>query len=159
MSKKKKPRSPICSKRSEGVPQSPWKPHKSKEDHFLLWNYTPKNSERKKIVEKIHPKKKIFLKMTFVKNISTSKKNLKKISTSNYFFWTLIFFQKWNFIFFRMDFFDYFFSLRFFFGGGVISKEKLVLFRFMGFSGRFRHSFTLFGANINFSVIYGVVMD
>ena len=44
-----------------------------------------------------------------------------------------------------MDFFDYFFRSDFFWG--VISKQKLVLFPFMGFSGRFRHSFTLFGAN------------
>ena len=49
------------------------------------------------------------------------------------------------FHFFGWIFSTFFFRSEFFWG--VISKQKLVLFRFMGFSGRFRHSFTLFGAN------------
>ena len=75
------------------------------------------------------------------------------------------FFRSWDFfrnvIFKNIFFSDGFFRLFFFrseFFGGVVSKQKLVLFRFMGFSGRFRHSFTPFGANFgsgtNFSVIY-----
>ena len=134
----------------------PENPINRKRTNFCFETTPPKNSERKKNSRKNPSEKKIFLKMTFLKKISTSKKNLKKISTSNYFFWNSDFFSEMKFskiFFFRMDFFDYFFSLRFFWG--VISKEKLVLFRFMGFSGRFRHSFTLFGANfgscINFS--------
>ena len=60
------------------------------------------------------------------------------------------FFKK-NFSF-RMDFFDYFFGWAFF--GGVASMQKLVYFRFMRFSGRFRPSFTPFGANYGFPVLW-----
>ena len=60
-------------------------------------------------------------------------------------------FQKY---FFRMDFFRLFF-FRWEFFGGVVSMQKLVLFRFMRFSERFRHSFTSFGANFK---IWGVRM-
>ena len=65
-------------------------------------------------------------------------------------FFRMGFFKK-NFSF-RMDFFDYFFRLSIF--GGVASMQKLVYFRFMRFSGRFRHSFTPFGANYGFPVLW-----
>ena len=87
--------------------------------------------------------------MTFLKNLNFEKKSEKKSqlrkknNLDSDFFSEMKFFQKYIFfgwifsiIFFRSDFF-----------WGVISKQKLVLFPFMGFSGRFRHSFTLFGAN------------
>ena len=142
-------RSEICSKQGEGVPESSWKPHKWKEDQFLLRNYTPKKIWAKKIIEKIHPEKYIFLK--------------------NFHFWKkirvqIIFFRSWDFfadffsklrffrnvifknIFFSAGFFRLFFFRSEFFGG-VVSKQKMVLFRFMGFSGRFRHSFAPFGPN------------
>ena len=148
MCTEKKPRSPICSKRGEGVPKSPWKPHKSKEDQFLLRNYTPKKFWAKKKSRK-NPSKKNE-KMSFLKNIIFFWVGFifYFFESKKFFFSKLRFFQKWHFskiFFFRMDFFDYFFRSEFF--GGVVSKQKMVLFRFMGFSGRFRHSFTLFGAN------------
>ena len=60
---------------------------------------------------------------------------------------------------FQKDFFfsDGFFRLFFFgwaFFGGVASMQKLVYFRFMRFSGRFRPSFTPFGANYGFPVLW-----
>ena len=71
------------------------------------------------------------------------------------FLWTPFFFSKLRFFsempFFKNIFFSNgFFRLLFFrseFFWGVDSIQKLVLFRFMKFSGRFRHSFTPFGAN------------
>ena len=59
---------------------------------------------------------------------------------------------------FQQYFFSGFFRLFFFrweFFGGVASMQKLVLFRVMRFSERFRHSFTSFGANF---WIWGVRM-
>ena len=60
--------------------------------------------------------------------------------------------------FFKNVFFSNgFFRLLFFrseFFWGVESIQKLVLFRFMKFSGRFRHSFTPFGANFGFKLFY-----
>ena len=68
-------------------------------------------------------------------------------------------FQKY---FFSDGFFStIFFPLRIFWGVG--SMQKLVLFRFIGFAERFRHSFTSFGANLciwyAIAAIYGVVTD
>ena len=86
--------------------------------------------------------------MPFLKKSQLRKKKLfglKKIKNKSDSKKYYIFQKLHFFIFFWMDFFDFFFGSEFFWD--VISKQKLVLFRFMGFSGRFRHSFTLFGAN------------
>ena len=76
-----------------------------------------------------------------------SRKNINFFSESNFFFEVEIFSEMSFFknIFFSDGFFRLFFFRSEFFGGAV-SKRKLVLFRFMGFSGRFGHSFAPFGA-------------
>ena len=112
-------RSEICSKQGEGVPESSWKPHKSKEDQFLLRNYTPKKFWAKKKSRK-NPSKKNE-KMSFLKNIIFFWVGFifYFFESKKFFFSKLRFFQKWHFskIFFsRMDFFDYFFSAQNFLG-------------------------------------------
>ena len=65
-------------------------------------------------------------------------------------------FSEWDFSK-RIFLFGWIFSTIFFgwaFFGGVASIQKLVYFRFMRFSGRFRPSFTPFGANYGFPVLW-----
>ena len=58
-----------------GVPESLWKPHKSKEDQFLHRSYTPKKFSAKKNSRKKSIRKKYFWKMPFLKFILKFMKN------------------------------------------------------------------------------------
>jgi len=112
-------RSEICSKQGEGVPESSWKPHKSKEDQFLLRNYTPKKFWAKKKSRK-NPSKKNE-KISFLKNIIFFWVGFifYFFESKKFFFSKLRFFQKWHFskiFFFEWIFSTIFFSLRIFWG-------------------------------------------
>ena len=108
-----------------------WKPHKSKEDNFLHRIYIEKknlSSEKKNWHrEKFWEKKLEFSKML--------KKSIFFMKFSYEIFDFFDIFENFNF------FFDFFFRCRFFFSElrfffSIDSMQKIVLFRFMGFSER-----------------------
>ena len=126
------------------MPESSWKPHKSKEDQFLLRNYTPKKFWAKKKSRK-NPSKNNE-KMSFLKNIIFFWVGFifYFFESKKFFFSKLRFFQKWHFskiFFFRMDFFDYFFFAQNFLGVQFRSGNwsSFGLWGFQGDSGTPSH--------------------